>query len=200
MATHKSSSATRHYLLLIFFAAISMTYYIAGALALHQEFYHAGRYVRAPFDTGGDERTITSLEKEGQAAGLVEGDKLLRIAGAPYTGYLQIHDLIHRSSVGQIWEAEVQEPSGRERKVQIRLAPREGPDFSVIGFLTFLTPVLAIPLLGLVVGYWLVAARPQDLNAWLALLLLSFPETAFGNLDWTFWPGHWFLFLGCWNV
>jgi sigma-B regulation protein RsbU (phosphoserine phosphatase) len=90
-------------------------------------------------------------------------------------------------------------PSGKVKEVQIRLASREGPDFSLGGYIAFLTPILGVPLLGLLIGYWVVAARPRDLNAWLVLLLLAFPETAFGNLDWSFWPEPWYILLGLWN-
>ena len=83
--------------------------------------------------------------------------------------------------------------------MQIRLASREGPDFSLGGYIAFLTPILGVPLLGLLVGYWVVAARPRDLNAWLVLLLLAFPETAYGNLDWSFWPAPWYILLGLWS-
>jgi hypothetical protein len=54
-------------------------------------------------------------------------------------------------------------------------------------------------LVGLIVGYWVVAARPRDPNAWLVLMLLSFQETAFGNLDWTFWAGPSYVVFGVWN-
>jgi sigma-B regulation protein RsbU (phosphoserine phosphatase) len=57
-----------------------------------------------------------------------------------------------------------------------------------------------VPLLGLLIGYWVVAARPRDLNAWLVLLLLAFPETAYGNLDWSFWPSPWYILLGLWYL
>jgi hypothetical protein len=48
---HKTISGL--YGLLVVFAAVSMVYYIAGVLALRQEFFYAGRYANAPFDFGG---------------------------------------------------------------------------------------------------------------------------------------------------
>jgi hypothetical protein len=46
----KRKSDAGLYFLLIVFAAFSMAYYIAGALALREEFFHASRYAREPFD------------------------------------------------------------------------------------------------------------------------------------------------------
>ena len=40
----------------------------------------------------------------------------------------------------------------------------------------FFITILLLPLLSLLIGYWVVAARPHDLNAWLVLALLSFSE------------------------
>jgi len=80
------------------------------------------------------------------------------------------------------------------------LEPRTGPGWSIGGYIAFLAPILGVPLLGLLIGYWIVAVRPHDLNAWLVLLLLSFPETAFGNLDWSFWGEPWYILLSLWNA
>ncbi len=196
----KSKSAAGLYLLLIVVAAISMVYYIAGAVALRAEFFHASHYVRDPFNTRSDGATLTQLRKEATAAGLVDGDVLLAFNGEPFTGYAQIHALLGRTKPGKTIEVSVRTPSGMIRRVQVHVAAREGPDFSVWGYIAFLTPVLGVPLLGLIVGYWVVVGRPRDLNAWLVLLLLATPETLFGNLDWQFWPMPWYMLLGLWNM
>ncbi|HEY6766217.1 MAG TPA: GAF domain-containing SpoIIE family protein phosphatase, partial [Candidatus Sulfotelmatobacter sp.] len=109
------------------------------------------------------------------------------------------HDLMQRTKPGETVEVIVRSPSGAIRQARIRVASREGPDFSVGQYIAFLAPILGVPLLGLIVGYWVVAARPRDLNAWLVLVLLAFPATAYGNLDWKFWPAPWYLLLGLWN-
>ena len=188
------------YVLLAIFAAISMIYYITGALALREEFFHASHYAREPFDLGDDGQTLRGLRKEATAAGLSNGNVLVALNGAPFTGYAQLHDLLRHTNPGETVEVGVRSPSGTIRQVRIRVAPREGPEFSVSQYITFLAPGLAVPLLGLIAGFWVVAARPRDLNAWLVLVLLAFPETAYGNLDWQFWPAPWYLLLGLWNT
>jgi sigma-B regulation protein RsbU (phosphoserine phosphatase) len=195
----KSKVTAGLYVLLIVFAAFSMVYYIAGALALREEFFHASRYARAPFDFHDDGQTLDGVRKEATGAGLSNGDFLLAVNGVPFTGNAQIHDLLVHTNPGTIIGISARTPSGKVRAVQIRLASREGPPFSLGGYIAFLTPILGVPLLGLLIGYWIVAARARDLNAWLVLLLLAFPETAWANLDWSFWPDPWYILLGLWN-
>jgi phosphoserine phosphatase RsbU/P len=195
----KSTVTICLYALLIVLAAFSMVYYIAGALALREEFFHASRYARGPFDFRDDGQTLKDLRKEATAAGLSDGDFLLAVNGVPYTGIAQIHNLLRHTNPGEVLRISTRTPSGQVRESQIRLAPGEGPTFSLGGYIAFLTPILGVPLLGLLTGYWVVAARPHDLNAWLVFLLLAFPATAYGNLDWSFWPEPWYILLGLWN-
>jgi phosphoserine phosphatase RsbU/P len=176
-----------------------MGYYIAGTLALWQEFFHASRYVDAPFDLGDDGQSLRHLHKEATAAGLADGDFLLALNRAPFTGEAQLNDMLRATNPGNTIAVSVRGSSGKVREAQVRLVPREGPGWSIGGYIAFLAPILGIPLLGLLIGYWIVAVRPHDLNAWLILLLLSLPETAFGNLDWRFWGEQRYILFGVWN-
>ena len=195
----KSKPTAGLYVLLIVIATVSMGYYIAGAVALREEFFHAGRYARTPFDIRDYGQTLTNVRKEAAAAGLSNGDFLLAINGVPFTGEAQLHDIRMHFNPGQAIGVSVRTPAGQVREVQVRLASRQGPHWSLGRDITYLTPIIGVPLLGLLIGYWVVAARPRDLNAWLVLVLLAFPETAFGDLDLSFWPEPWYLLPGLWN-
>ena len=59
--------------------------------------------------------------------------------------------------------------------------------------------MLGAPLIGLLVGYWVVAARPNDFNAWLVLMIVTFPEAAFGNINPTWVPGLAYAVLNTWK-
>src|SRR5271170_2110294 len=96
----KSRTNTGLYVLLIVFATLSMGYYIAGAVALREEFFHASRYPRAAFDFRDDGQTLKDVRQEATAAGVSNGDFLLAINGVPFTGEAQIHDLLIRSNPG----------------------------------------------------------------------------------------------------
>ena len=138
----KSSSAARLYLLLVVIAAISMAYYVAGVLALREEFFHASGYAREPFDFQNDGQTLTGLSKEAIAAGLSKGNILVALNGAPFTGYAQFHDLLRRTRPGAMVEVSVRSSSGTIRHARIRIAPRVSPDFTVGQYIAFLSPLL----------------------------------------------------------
>ena len=161
----KIKSAVVLYLLLTIFATISMAYYIAGVLALRQEFFHANRYAREPFDFQDDGRTLKDVRKEAIAAGLSNGNVLVAVNGVSFTGYAQVHDLMQRTKPGETVEVTVRSPSGAIRQARFRVASREGPAFSVGQYIAFLAPILGVPLLGLIVGYWV---QKQLFDTWKA--------------------------------
>ncbi len=150
------------YFLLFVWALISMSYYIAGATALREEWFHGERNARAPFDFKDDAQTLTLLQKEAKNASLSDGDVLQSLNGKPYTGWFQINNEIRRARPGDTVEVSARAKDGRTKEARVRLAHSEGPGFTLGGYIAFLTPILGVPLLGLIVGYWVVAARPRD--------------------------------------
>ena len=190
------------YLRVIFlgYVAVSMAYYVAGVAAMREQFFHAGRYAQIPVELGTDGQTLSSVSGAAQAAGLSPGDRVLAVDGIPFTGFGQIHDRVRACTPGMSVRLTVQNSIGTTYEARIPLLARKAPAYSAVTYAAIFLPVLVVPLLGLLVGYWIVGARPGDLNAWLVLILLTFPETAYGNLDWSFWPAPWYLWLGLWNT
>lgn len=188
------------YILLVLYAAVSMGYYINGVTALWQEWFHSAKCAGDPTHLSDDGRTVDSPGKEAQKAGIRAGDVIETFNGAPYTGYAQANDYQRRAKPGDPLELGVRHRDGRLENIRFPLAPKQGPDFKLGALIAVLTPILGMPLFGLTVGYWVVAARPRDPNAWLVLVLLSFTESAFGNLDWSFRPGIWFALFGFWSL
>jgi phosphoserine phosphatase RsbU/P len=199
-AVRAKSAPLLLYGLLVLYAAVSITYYVAGVMALREEWFHSTRYAADPLHLADDNRTVTNPGKQAKDAGIRPGDVVETFNRSPYTGFAQFNDYLRHSKPGDVMQLRVQHRDGREQDAQFRLQPMEGPHFTLGGYIAILTPVLLVPLLGLVVGYWVVAARPRDPSAWLVLVLLSFTETAFGNLDWSFRPGIWFALLGTWSL
>jgi sigma-B regulation protein RsbU (phosphoserine phosphatase) len=196
----KSKSNALLYLLLAIWITVSMSYYILGALALREEFFHGSQHAGQPFELEDDLKTIRDLPDQKKKLGLENGSVLRFINGRPYTGLMQMLTIVRHAKPGDLLRVEVRTPKGLEKQFQFPLKPMEGPGFSIAGYIAFLLPILGVPLLGLLVGYWVVAGRPRDLNAWLVLLLLSFPEVGFGNLDWRFWIGWTFPIFGVFNL
>lgn len=195
-----AKSAWSRYFLLFLWMLISASYYTAGVIALREEFFHAGKYARAPFEVRDDAQTILYLLPEAKSAGLAIGDVVQSLNGKPYTGRYQTHFELKRAKPGDEFTVTAKTSDGRMKEARIRLGTLEGPGFTVGGYIAFLTPVLGVPLLGLLVGFWVVAARPRDFNAWLVLMLLSFVESGFGNLDWSFWTGSRYVVFWVWSA
>jgi phosphoserine phosphatase RsbU/P len=178
------------YVLLGLWAAISMAYYVAGAAALNEKWFHGDRHANPPLDIR-DDLTLYALTKEAKEAGLAENDVIRTLQGRPFSGDAQITQFLRDARPGDVMEV---------NGARIPLERLQGPGFSPGGFIAYLTPILGVPLLGLLVGYWVVAARPRDPNAWLVLLLLTFPEVSFGDLHAVWWAGVWYVIFAAWQV
>ena len=186
------------YIGLALYIAISFGYYFAGVIALRESWFHPGKYARVPIDINDYTQAIVGVEKEAKSAGLSKGNVLKAINGEPFTGDYQLFTDVHRSHPGDTLAVTISQSSGRERTANVRLAPREGPSWDA-SIIALLITILFVPLLSLVVGYWVVTARPYDPNAWLVLVLLSFSEAFFGNLNPRWWSGTLFVLLSTWN-
>lgn len=187
------------YVILGLYIAISLGFYIGGVIAATQQWFHPSRYARAPLDINEQTGLIDSVQKEASQAGIKAGDRLQALNGVPFTGDYQLWMDLRRSRPGEALTVTVRQTHGEMKTVQIYLALRDvmvrnAGDIGLFAVLIFL------PLVSLGVGYWVVAARPGDLNAWLVLLVLSNTEAFFGNLDWRWWPNPWFAIFGAWWV
>jgi sigma-B regulation protein RsbU (phosphoserine phosphatase) len=176
--------------------ALGMAYYVAGTGALRELWFRGDRHGVAPFDIDDTGKLSVSadLSKE---TGLANGDLLVALNGRPYTGKAQQDDLANRFRPGDPLTVTVRQVNGPLRTVTMPLKRIDGPPWTP-SIIATLVIVLVVPLLSLVVGGWTVAARPHDLNAWLVLVILTFPEIAFGNLQATFWPGFWRVLFSEW--
>ncbi|MBV9764698.1 MAG: SpoIIE family protein phosphatase [Acidobacteriaceae bacterium] len=176
-----------------------MAYYVTGVDALSEIWFHGERHANVPFFIG-DDRTVHRLAKETTAAGVREGDVLEVFDRRPYTGDFQFTEYLAHAKPGEILEVGVRGSNGVVKSAAITLGPRESPGFSLAGYCAYLIPVLGVPLLGLLVGYWVVVARPKDPNAWLVLLLLTLPEVAFGDIHADWWGGISYLVFDIWRT
>ncbi len=155
---------------------------------------HADRIARAPFHFDPDTRVVTALEREAEHTGIVKGATVTALNGSPYTGRLQ---WTSSAPPGAVLRVGFRRPDGTEGTASITLAASAAARSLVKKnqvwqqFLLFNVS----SLLCLLIGGWVVFARPADPNAWLLLLLLLFP-TAFFSFGTGLATGGWFLFRG----
>ncbi len=192
-------SAAIPYILLFLWAAISMGYYVTGTAALVEHWFYGTTRGTLPFYLHND-GTIFTLKRQARAAGITEGDTLVSLNGERFSGDYQVTTYEAHTSPGELAAISVRDREGRLKSATVPLVRVEGPGFSVGGLIAYLTPLLGVSLLSLLVGYWVVTARPNDPLAWLVLLLLTFPEVSFGDIAPTWWGGGCYILFAVWGA
>ncbi|HEX6495023.1 MAG TPA: SpoIIE family protein phosphatase [Acidobacteriaceae bacterium] len=191
-----SKTVTRFlYLAFGLFIIASMTYFVMQTTAVFQEMMHRGEHARMPFQVDDDLLTINNLEQEAVAAGLKAGDRLLEIRGEPYRGKRQLIILTGGGKdfvrAGDPLPVTIRRADDSEYHAQIRTVASKPSQktFNLEWALNILQ--LLPPIICLLIGYWVVAARIRDPNAWLLLALFAYPSVLSAPPHW--WPDPWAL-------
>ncbi len=186
-----SQKSTRFaYILLALYIAASLSYFLANFSGFIDNYFDLHHRPETPFTFDADTLQIQTVQPEAKQAGLGVGDVLVQVMDKPYAGQAPWLNLIRtRLHPGDTLSVRVRKQDGTGQTLHFRLAARSAGDhgrFREWGgiLLAFSLP----PLICLLVGYWVVAARPRDLNAWLILFILTFPETLF-SIGAGWWPG-----------
>lgn len=176
--------------LLRFFLALwvlaSLGYWAAQIADLWQMQVHWDQRVQVPFGYDSDSRLIhrNGLEPEAAAAGIAAGDRLEQLNGTPFTGKAQWLTILAESHPGDILDVGFSRPDGSQGTATLTLVRIPPPHTRLSPLMVFWENFLVIGLLTLLcqlTGYWVVFSRPTDRNAWLALVLLTFPSVIFMN-------------------
>ena len=193
----RSGSARLLWLLIALYVAASILYYGATVGALYDRFAHADQHTEDPFEMDYDTLTVTRVSEEARVAGLTKGAVIESINGQPYRGEAQWISIDRKARAGQTLRVGVHDPNGRRRTADIHLKTAHRPPWSTLDWLNHLALEVVCPLVCLLVGYWVVAAKPAERNAWLILLLLTLPEVLFGRPNW--WTGGLRVFQEIWH-
>lgn len=193
----RPQSSRALYLLLALYIVASITFYGLNVAGFVDGYLNVFHHARVPFDIDFEQLTVTDLQPEAKAAGLAKGHIIESLNGQPYSGRAHWVKTVRHVSPNTPIRVGVRQPDGQSKDVFFRLQPEGGPIGPVSEWLSMVLLGISVPLVCLLVGYWVVAARPRDPNAWLVLVLLSLPEVLFRfNPD--TWPGVWFLLLPVW--
>ncbi len=196
MPPPSSQKSTRFaYILLALYIAASLSYFLANVSGFIDNYFDLHHRPETPFTFDADTLQIQTVRPEAKQAGLGVGDILVQVMDKPYAGQAPWLNLIRtRLHPGDTLSVRVRKQDGTRQTLRFRLAARSSGNhgrFREWGgiLLAFSLP----PFICLLVGYWVVAARPRDLNAWLILFILTFPETLFsiGVGWWPGWPSFW---------
>jgi phosphoserine phosphatase RsbU/P len=187
------------YVVLLVYVLISLTYQLAGSVSLIVGYFDLRHQVRAPFDIGFNRPVLKGLSEEAKRAGLVDGDTVESLDGIPYRGRSLWQSTRWYAHVGDPLRVGVRRADGTHAIISL---PLEGESGGVqIGdavFVIFLH--IVVPTVCLLIGYWVVLARPTELNAWLILFLLTFPQAVIAVSTYNWWPGTWLALRLGWHL
>jgi phosphoserine phosphatase RsbU/P len=183
-------------ILLALVALAGILYWVADTRDRFELGLHLDRHARDPFQMNFDTRHVTSLEAEAERAGLVKSSTIESLNGATFTGQAQWAEIVNPAAPGEQMTVGFQRPDGSSGSVQITLATQQPLPGLPIGlgqvWRSFLLFGL-MPFLCMLIGYWVVFAKPDEPNAWLLLVLLLFPEVVFAlGTGWA--SGGWLFF------
>lgn len=166
------------------FVLASLSYWIAGMLDTWEMERHADRHVAPPLIYNDDTGVIDTVAPEAYKGGLASGMKITGLNGAPYTGDAQFDEILYTAQPGDTVDIEFTRPDGRVGTATITLARHEPPHPGIANWVALLRDgivVALLPLACLLIGYWVVLTKPTDPNAWLLLILLTFPSVLWVN-------------------
>lgn len=190
------ASSRNLYLLLLLYVLASLTYFAPNVVELFDGYLNISGYAREPFSVDFRRLTVVSVQPEASAAGLAKGDLLESLNGEPYGGRSHWASSVTHVPADTLVEVGVRQADGTRETALVRLALNTSTT-SLPLVLVFVFVGLLPPLTFLLVGYWVVMARPHDVNAWRVLVIVSFPSVLF-RINTETWSGLWLVLLSVW--
>ena len=148
---------------------------------------------RVPLQFRQASATIAGVNPEAEAAGIAPGETLLAVNGTPYRGRSDLEVPVRAHRAGQSLTLRVARGGGESsgpRDVAVTLASGAPADRSAWGIALQVLISVVMPLLCILLGFWVAAIRIQDPMAWLLLaMMLSFSQIGStpGVLGWPGW-------------
>jgi phosphoserine phosphatase RsbU/P len=170
--------------LLGLFVLASLSFWLAGVLDNMEMVRHQAHHVATPFKYNDDTCVVTSVQPEAKKAGLAPGARIKGLNGAPYWGDAQVAEILNTAQPGDTMDVEFVRPDGTAGTGTITLMRQARLHGGIADWALLLgagMEVGLLPLACLLMGYWVVLSKPTDRNAWLLLILLTFPSVLFVN-------------------
>jgi len=167
--------------LLGLYVLASVGYWSSMTLDHWSALFHPERHVQAPFAYDNDTRVIGTLQPEARAAKVTEGATLESLNGVPYSAKVW-DEIVNTAHPDDMMDVGFRQTNGSAGAATITFVPHKplitGIPRSVLWVQEILLSVF-VALGCLLMGFWVVLAKPTDGNAWLLLILLTFPSVMF---------------------
>jgi phosphoserine phosphatase RsbU/P len=185
------------YLLLAILAVGSTLFYVSSTAANFDSFLNANR-ARPPLNYSHSARFLVQPLPESRRAGMVPEDEVLSVNGVPFTGMAELIRQTYHARPGQIAAISYRDMAGGLRTAQVELmAERTGPP-TFTGWLIHIVLILIFPAFCLLLGYWVVLARPFEWNAWFLLGIMNVVPAFIGRPG--YFPGFLAPFTIFWQI
>jgi len=175
------SSLTLRYIALAMVLVAAATYQTGITL----DVLHYMKVDIPDFDVRNGSAEVQAVRPAAEVAGVRRGDIVVAVNGRPFTGTAVLAQEYGKAVPGTRVVLTLQGSNGRQREVELPVTRSLGKlsDEAVPILLLLVAPSLCILL-----GGWVVLARPRDRLAWLLLgMLLSFTQL-FGDNGMQAWP------------
>ena len=193
----QTNPAKLPYLLLAILAVGSALFYVASTAANFDSFLNANR-ARPPLDDSHSARFLVQPMPESRRAGMLPEDQVLSVNGLPFTGMAGLIRQTFHARPGQIAAIVYRNMAGGIRTAHVGLmARRRGPP-TLTGWLINIVLVLLFPAFCLLLGYWVVLARPLEWNAWFFLGIMNVVPAFIGRAG--YFPGFLAPFTIFWRI
>ena len=169
------------YLCLAVLFAISTAYQVRATLYSFPYYFHVSA-VAWPFypNYSHGEAHLSLVIPSAAEAGVKENDILVAVNGQPFTALAVFGEAMRHAKPGDTLNVTVRSPEDSStHSASILLQPRTAATNGLAN-VSVLSVKLVMPLFCLLLGVWVVAARPLDISAWLLFLTLQFFSTDFG--------------------
>ncbi|HEY4050885.1 MAG TPA: SpoIIE family protein phosphatase [Acidobacteriaceae bacterium] len=179
--------ATLQYILFALVATAAIAFYIVHAAGQYETYWHGHERAEVPVYFGLSNR-VSLLAAQAQKAGLHEGDRVLTVNGYPLRSFDTLLQQTNASRPGDPMTLLIERNDGSRGVIQFPLAPQITGGKLPLSFRLFLLTLQAVfPAFCLLVGLWVVAAKPRNPNAWYVLGIFGFIQCLFANAQ--YWNG-----------
>ncbi len=179
--------ATLQYILFALTAAAAIAFYIADAAYQYEYIWHGHERAAAPLFFGLTNQVDRATDPA-QKAGLHEGDRVLMVNGRPLRSFDTLMQQTNTSRPGDPMTLLIERKDGSRATIQFPLSPQiVGGKLGLSFKLLILILQAVFPGFCLLIGLWVVAAKPRDPNAWYVLGILGFIQCFFADSN--YWNG-----------
>jgi sigma-B regulation protein RsbU (phosphoserine phosphatase) len=160
------------YLLLAILVVGSTLFYAANTAATFDSFLNPNR-ARPPLEHSDNAHFLVQPLPESTRAGMAAEDEPISVNGVPFTGMAGLIRQTFYAHPGQTFSIVYRNRLGGMHTAHVGLMAqrRTPPNFS--GWLINIVLVILFPAFCLLLGYWVVLARPLEWNAWLLLGIMN---------------------------